>query len=118
MKAPFHDMLALGAAREEMAERLMVADGWDVIRLKDIARRDHRGQHVDGRDDVALPDFEIAKHGIRLAVEWKAKREISLGRLTGEFEHGIDRTSWEGLRRYEDRTGVPVYLALIAAICL
>ena len=100
---------SLGRVIEEWAAQQLRADMWSVIRLADQPSGDGHGPRVE---NVNLPDLQIMKHGLTLALEVKGKTAATPGRLSGELEHGIDQRSWDSCLEYERRY-MPTFLLIV-----
>lgn len=107
----FDESLTRGTMLENWAADRLRADRWSVIRLADQPPGDGHGPRLDG---LNLPDLQVMKHGITLAVEVKGKTAATFGRLSEEWEHGIDRGSWDSCLEY-DRRYMPTYLLIVEA---
>jgi hypothetical protein len=114
MKWSFDRALAIGDLGQEIVRRDLIADGWLVIRLHDMAPADGHGPRIDtDGQGITLPDLHATKHGYTLAPEIKTKTELTFGLITGQPEHGIDGHCYDEMREYERRTGVKVFLVVV-----
>lgn len=110
---PFERSLARGRLIEDWVAEKLRADRWNVIRLADQPAGPGHGPRLDD-NRTTLPDLQIMKHGLTLAVEVKGKTAASMGHLTGKLEHGIDQGSWDSCLEY-DRRFMPTFLVIVEA---
>jgi hypothetical protein len=101
MKLSFEDALAMGELAVVWAADRLIADRWAVIRLDELPAQDGHGPRLFGDTEPALPDLQVTKYAKTCAVEVKAKTGPVLRRVTGQWEHGIDRAAFDQYWQYE-----------------
>jgi hypothetical protein len=94
-----------------VADQLRAA-GWHVIPSYDYSGEDDHPPRMLGPQAAAyiLPDLDVCRSGARRWAEVKTKAAPSMGRLSGELEHGIPLRHFEHYQAVERESGCPVYL--------
>jgi len=110
MRRGWDDAWAKGTEYRDTVVAKLIADRWRVITLDELPPRNGRGPSLAGDAQQILPDLQCTKMGHTLAVEVKWKAAPTLGRLSGELEHGIDRSSYDACREHEQM--MPTFLLI------
>ena len=85
--------------------------GWCVIPSYDYSGEDEHPPRMEGQAAAyILPDLDVCRQGHRRWAEVKTKARPSLGRISGELEHGIPLRHFEHYQAVQRESGCPVYL--------
>ena len=111
MQRGFDEALQFGGVIEQYVAQRLHDDGWRVIALANLPSSNGHGPRVLGMEH-SPPDLQATKHGKSVAVEVKAKTHPTWGRLSQEWEHGIDQCCWDAYNEY-NRLMLPTFLIVI-----
>lgn len=107
----FDDALERGQRFEQAVVRHMVDDGWTVINLAQTPPASpYKGPALAGAGDPVLPDLQVSKRGVTMAIECKWKAEATWTRVTEQWDYGVEH--WDDYAAYERNHGHPVYLLI------
>lgn len=99
-------------ARDYVVDRL-ISERFGCLKLDEIPASNKHGPRSSGRGgELTLPDLQITKHGITLAVEVKGKEVATFGKLSGELEHGTEQRLYDDYRDY-DRQYMPTFIIVV-----
>jgi hypothetical protein len=100
---------AKGQRGETLIRSLLIREGYYVIPSTMYSGDGAPAMHGnDGR--VILPDFDVAKSGVRRWAEVKFKRDATFFKARRVWEHGISRRLFTEYLRVVRETGTPGWL--------
>jgi hypothetical protein len=100
-----------GRNGEQLVADRLRARGWCVIPSYDYSGEDDHAPRMEGKAAAyILPDLDICRRGHRRWAEVKTKTAPTLGRISGEPEHGIPLRHYEHYQAVQRESGCPVYL--------
>lgn len=100
-----------GRNGERFVSDQLRAAGWCVIPSYDYSGDDDHPPRMEGQAATyILPDLDICRQGHRRWAEVKTKTVPSMGRISGELEHGIPLRHFEHYQAVQHESGCPVYL--------
>jgi hypothetical protein len=100
-----------GRGGEQFVADQLRARGWSVIPSYDYSGEDDHPPRMEGQAAAyILPDLDVCRQGQRRWAEVKTKTVPSMGRISGEPEHGIPLRHYEHYQAVQRESGCPVYL--------
>jgi hypothetical protein len=101
-----------GRSGEQRVATVLRERGWHVIPSYDYAGEDEHPPRMEGPQAATyiLPDLDVCKSGDRRWAEVKTKTAPSMGRISGELEHGIPLRHFAHYQAVQRESGSPVYL--------
>ena len=113
----FHESPAFlrGREGELRVAALLQSRGWFILPSCDYSGpAGDRAPKIHGiQEGIVLPDLQIAKKGMLLLAEVKAKKEPTFTILTGTYDHGISRRLCRQYLRCQEEMGAHVWLFIL-----
>lgn len=102
-----------GRTGEQIIAEQVRARGWHVIPSYDYNGEDDHAPRMEGpvrAVQYILPDLDVCRRGDRRWAEIKTKHAASMGRISGELEHGIPLRHLRNYQAVQRESGAPVWL--------
>ena len=100
-----------GHSGELLVVDQLIKRGWHVIPSYDYSGEDEHPPRMEGPAAAyVLPDLDVCRSGARCWAEVKTKAVPSMGRISGELEHGIPLRHWEHYQAVQRESGRQVWL--------
>jgi hypothetical protein len=85
--------------------------GWLIVPSYDYSGEDDHAPRMEGlMSAYILPDLDICRSGVRRWAEVKTKFAPTLGRISGELEHGIPLRHYDHYQTVQHESGCQVWL--------
>jgi hypothetical protein len=104
-----------GREGELRVAALLQSRGWYILPSSDYSgpAGNHAPKIHGAQEGIVLPDLAIAKKGLLLLAEVKAKWEPTFTILTGTYDHGISRRLCRQYLRCQEEMGAHVWLFIL-----